>query len=111
MDTQTGRPKRCRGYFRLWEPLLYRILSFVAERRTNHVVFLLWGKHANRVFERGGIRATAKQAGTWGARLGVIRHAHPAAITLTGPGFLRLPNPFSSANKLLKQMGTRPIAW
>jgi len=106
-----GRPKRCRGHFRLWEPLLYRILSFVAERRTNHVVFLLWGKHANRVFERGGIRATAKQAGTWGARLGVIRHAHPAAITLTGPGFLRLPNPFSSANKLLKQMGTRPIAW
>src|SRR5439155_25284442 len=98
VDRRTGRPEACRGYFRLCEPLLYPVVSFVAERRTNHVVFLLGGKHANRVFERGGIRATATQAGTWGARLGVIRQAHTAAITLTGPGFLRLPTPFSSAN-------------
>ena len=42
----SSRPKRIRGHFQLWEPLLYRVLGFLASRERVPTVFLLWGEHA-----------------------------------------------------------------
>jgi uracil-DNA glycosylase len=50
----SSRPKRIRDHFRLWEPLLYRVLAFLASRERVPTVFLLWGQHALEVVERGG---------------------------------------------------------
>ena len=107
----SSRPKRIRGQFQLWEPLLYRVLEFLASRERVPTVFLLWGEHALEVIKRGGIRATAERAHTWHSTFDIVRHAHPAAITRQGAAFLRPPNPFLSANKLLERMGGTPIAW
>ena len=107
----SSRRKRIRGQFQLWEPLLYRVLEFLASRERVPTVFLLWGEHALEVVKRGGIRATAERAHTWHSTFDIVRHAHPAAITRQGAAFLRPPNPFLSANKLLERMGGTPIAW
>jgi len=111
VDMRSGRPKRCRSHFPLWEPLIYRVLSFIATRKTGHAVFLLWGQNAYDIFERGGIRVAAESAGRWRRGVDIVRHTHPAAITREGAAFLRPPNPFSSANQALKRMGAKPIAW
>ncbi len=94
---QTGQAKQPRGHFPLWEPLINRVLSFIAARPA---VFLLWGRHACDIFERSGAQTTA-----------VVRHVHPAAITVAGAAFLQPPNPFLAANALLERLGGRPIPW
>ena len=104
-------PKRVRGHFQVWEPLLYRVMTFLATRADIPIVFLLWGKHAIDIFERGGIRATAGSAGTWQSTVEIVRHVHPAAITREGAVFLRPPNPFLNANKVLERMGGSSIVW
>jgi uracil DNA glycosylase len=106
-----GRPKEPRGHFPLWEPLINRVLSFVAGQGAGSVVFLLWGRHACDVFERSGARAAAESSGRWKTRVDVVHHVHPAAITLEGPAFLHPPNPFLAANGLLERMGAAPISW
>jgi uracil-DNA glycosylase len=111
VDMRNGHPKRCRSHFGLWEPLIHKLLSFLATRTTGHVVFMLWGQHARDVFERAGIRAAAESAGTWRRRVDAVHHAHPAAITRDGAVFLHPPNPFVSANTALKRMGAKSIAW
>jgi uracil-DNA glycosylase len=111
VDIRAGRPKRCRSHFRLWEPLIYKLLSFLATRKAGHLVFLLWGQHALDIFERGGIRAAAESAGIWHRKVDAVRHPHPAAITRQGAVFLHPPNPFLRANEALKRMGAKPIAW
>jgi uracil DNA glycosylase len=111
IDTRGGRPRRCRSHFRLWQPLIHRVLSFMATRKTGHAVFFLWGQHAFEVLERGGIRAAAESAGNWHQRVDVVRHAHPAAITRDGAVFLHPPNPFLRANEALKRMGAKAIGW
>ena len=96
-------------HFRLWEPVLYRLLPFLVTRKNSHVVFLLWGEHASKVMERGGIVSAAKEAGTWKSSVDIVRNAHPAAITSKGAAFLRPPNPFLSANNALERMGAEPM--
>lgn len=106
-----SRPKRIRGHFQLWEPLLYRVLEFLASRERVPSVFLLWGQQASEAVKRGRICATAEHAHTWQSTFDIVRHGHPAAITHEGAAFLRPPNPFLSANKALERMGGTPIAW
>jgi uracil-DNA glycosylase len=95
---RAGESKRPRGHFPVWEPLVDRVLSFIAGR--GRAVFLLWGRRASWIFERAGARGGA-----------VVRHVHPAAITREGAAFLKPPNPFLAANELLRRMGEPPISW
>jgi len=67
VDVSSGKPPRMRGHFPLWKPLLHGVLSCIASRDDGYAVFLLWGKNAREAVERGGIRAAAERAGTWGA--------------------------------------------
>lgn len=112
--SSTGRAdtrSETRGHFQLWAPLVARVLTFLGSRHRGHVVFLLFGKHAQAVFERSGARAAAQKAGAWKTRTGAVCHFHPAAITINGPAFLRPPSPFLAANELLRGMGAEPICW
>jgi uracil-DNA glycosylase len=111
VDISSGRRKPANRHFPLWEPLLYRVLTFIASRKNGHVVFLLWGTNAKKVAERAGILPAAKSAGTWGSRVRVVHHAHPAAVTSQGAAFLSPPNPFLSTNTALRTMGSKPIEW
>jgi uracil-DNA glycosylase len=104
-------PKQSHSHFTLWRPFIQRILTYIATRPAGYCVFLLWGNHASDVFERGDIQSAAERAGAWQTRIDVARHFHPAAITRRGPAFLCPPNPFVSANKLLRGMGAEPIDW
>jgi uracil-DNA glycosylase len=106
-----GAPKKCRRHFQLWAPLINRVLSFIAARPAGFAVFLLLGRHAGDVFDRSGAKAEADRAGTWKSNVEAIRHFHPAAITAQGAVFLRPPNPFGAANRLLQRMGAAPISW
>ncbi len=108
---RTDRPKEPRGHFPLWEPLINRTLSFIAGRPAGFAVFLLWGRRACDIFERSGAPAAAQSAGASRTRIDVVRHVHPAAITLEGAAFLRPPNPFLLANESLVRMGAEPIPW
>jgi uracil-DNA glycosylase len=111
VERHAGRMKRSGSHFRLWEPLLCRVLCSIAARKSGHVVFLLWGQQAFDIFEHCGTRLEAESAGNWRTRLAVIRHPHPAAITSKGAVFLHHPNPFLETNKALTRMGAEPIAW
>ncbi len=106
-----GKPKQPRGHFPLWEPLIHRALSYIAGRAAGCVVFLLWGRRAWDIFERSGAHAAAESAGRWKTQVDVVRHVHPAAITLQGAAFLHPPNPFLLANDLLERMGAEKIRW
>jgi uracil-DNA glycosylase len=97
---RAGSPKEPRGHYPLWEPLVNRVLSFIAGRTRGRAVFLLWGRRACDVFERSGAPSAC-----------AVRHVHPAAITPEGAAFLRPPNPFLLANESLARMGAEPISW
>jgi uracil-DNA glycosylase len=111
VSIRDSRPRRAQGHYSLCAPLISRILAFIATRRTGHAVFLLWGQRAWDVFERARVRTTAECAGTWKTRIDLVRHVHPAAITVEGPAFLKPPNSFLVANQLLRRMGAKPIHW
>jgi uracil-DNA glycosylase len=104
-------PRKCQGHFKLWAPLISRVLSFLAGRERAWVVFLLFGRHAEAVFDRSGARTAAEHAKTWKTMTDVVRHFHPAAITKEGAAFLTPPNPFVSCNRLLHRMGAEPLSW
>lgn len=108
---RAGKRKRRRHHLALWEPLVNHVLSFIAGRQSGHAIFLLWGRHACKVFDGARVRETAQSARIWKTRVDVARHVHPAAITREGAAFLRPPNPFLSANRLLERMGAEPIPW
>jgi uracil DNA glycosylase len=98
-------------HFPLWKPFLVRVLSWIASRSGQRAVLLLWGRNANDIVECEGIRDAAERAGTWGTRIAVVRHAHPAAISNKGAVFLVPPNPFLAANRALKKLGSEHIRW
>jgi uracil-DNA glycosylase len=108
---QAGKPKQCRRYFHFWAPLIDGALRSIATRQSGYAIFLLLGRHAADIFDRCGAKTEAVHAGIWRRRVDAIHHFHPAAITSEGPAFLRPPNPFCSANKLLQRMGADPISW
>jgi len=91
--------------------LIDTVLSLIAARRAGFAIFLLLGRHAAGVFDRSGAKTEADRAGTWKTRVDAARHFHPAAITAEGPVFLRPPNPFRTANRLLERMGAASISW
>jgi hypothetical protein len=90
--------------FPLWAPLINRVLTYIAARPCGIAVFLLFGRHAARIFDMSGAKAAAEHAHKWKTRVGVVRHFHPAAITAEGPVFCP-PNPFGIANHLLQVRG------
>lgn len=104
-------PKECHRHFPLWAPLINRLLTYIAARRSAFAVFLLLGRHAEGIFDVSEARAAAERAGNWKTRVNVVRHFHPAAITAEGPVFLQPPNPFRVANELLHGMGSPPVFW
>jgi len=103
--------KQYQRHFQCWAPLINRVLSFLASRQNGHAVFLLFGRHAQAVFDHSRAKAVAEENGTWKTRVDAARHFHPAAITVAGAVFLRPPNPFCAANELLRRMGAEPIHW
>jgi uracil-DNA glycosylase len=104
-------PKKCHRHFRLWAPLINRVLTYIAARQQGFAVFLLLGRHAEGIFDASRARAAAEGAANWKIRVNTVRHFHPAAITADGPVFLRPPNPFQVANDLLQGMGGPPVSW
>jgi uracil-DNA glycosylase len=111
VDMSSGRPKVASRHIRLWEPVLFRVLTFIATRKRGHVLFLLWGADAAEVVERSGICAAARSAGTWRSGVRLVRHPHPAAVTSKAAAFLCPPNPFLKANTLLLSIRATPMEW
>ncbi len=106
-----GAPKQCRRHFQLWQPLIHRVLDSIGSRQSGCAIFLLLGRRAAELFDRSRAQEAADRAGTWKKRANAVHHVHPAAITADGAAFLLPPNPFCTANRLLRRMGGAPISW
>jgi len=106
-----GAPEQLEGHLPLWRPIIRRILTHLATRRSGQVVFLLWGSPARRTFQEAGVQLAAEAAGTWRQRAAMATHAHPAAVVSGKPSFFRPPNPFVRANASLVRMEGKPIDW
>ena len=90
---------------RLWSPIVKRICDRLA-RRCQSVVFLCFGRDAERLFDSAGIRVHL----ITNNRL-VVR-GHPGAGGLYGDGgFLGEENIFREANARLAASGGCPIVW
>lgn len=80
-----------------WQPFTDRIIEVVSERRP-HLVFLLWGSHAQ-----------GKQKLIDATKHLVLKSAHPSPLSahrgFNGNGH------FSRTNKYLQQQGLEPIDW
>jgi len=99
------------AHFALWRPVVQRILTTLATRKDQRVVFLLWGGVAQKTFNELGILQAAKDAGT-DQRIAVVTHVHPAAEDKTGkPRFFGPPNTFTAANEKLTTIGGPIINW
>lgn len=106
-----GSPEQLQGHIPFWRSVVREILRTVVTRPTGQVVFLLWGKVARDMVNAAGIEQAAKDAGTWQTRVRFVTHDHPAAALAGLPLFFKPPNPFSTANQALEQMGAEPIHW
>ena len=105
------QPEVQQAHFSLWRPVVQRILTTLATRKSGSVVFLLWGGVAQKTFKELGILDAAKDAGTLG-RVGVITHVHPNAKDKDGaPRFFEPPNTFTAANEKLITIGGPKIDW
>ncbi|MBF8781421.1 uracil-DNA glycosylase [Pseudomonas fulva] len=80
-----------------WESFTDRIIQLVSEH-CEHVVFLLWGKHAQ-----------SKQVLIDGTKHLVLKSVHPSPLS-AHRGFLGCGH-FSRANSFLEQWGLAPIDW
>ena len=79
----------------VWGNLISDVVDQMAMRR---VVFILWGRHAQRLVSRAGIDADR-----------IVSSPHPSPYSAHS-GFFG-SRPFSQANKMLKAMGIRPVQW
>jgi len=82
-----------------WEKFTTAALRVVAETH-EHVVFILWGKHAQAL--KGGLEIL-------GHNHTFIESPHPSPLSAYR-GFFG-SHPFSLANKALQQHGQEPITW
>jgi uracil-DNA glycosylase len=82
-----------------WEKFTTAALRVVAETH-EHVVFILWGKHA---------QALKVHLDTSGHKHTFIESPHPSPLSAYR-GFFG-SRPFSRANKALQQHGQEPITW
>ena len=108
-----GHPHQLRGHIPLWKPVVGAILTHLAARTSGHVIFLLWGRSAQRAFAELGVEQAARSAGVWTHRVRAVRHGHPSARAPASgviPLF-RPPNPFLESNSLLRDMGGHAITW
>lgn len=80
-----------------WQPFTDKVIEVVSARRP-HLVFLLWGAHAQ-----------AKQKLIDATRHLVLKSAHPSPLS-AHRGFLGNGH-FSRTNKFLEQHGLTPIDW
>lgn len=80
-----------------WRILTDQIITAVSDHR-KHVVFILWGKHAQ---SKENLIDQSKHL--------VIKSAHPSPLSALR-GFYG-SQPFSKANDYLKQYGIAPIDW
>lgn len=80
-----------------WEQFTDAVISLINERK-EHVVFILWGKHA----QKKGAKIDRKKHF-------VIESSHPSGLSAYR-GFIG-SKPFSEANKYLKQHGESIIDW
>ncbi|MFS0826018.1 uracil-DNA glycosylase [Pseudomonas phoenicis] len=80
-----------------WEHFTDRIIQVVSEQ-CEHVVFLLWGKHAQ-----------SKQALIDGTKHLVLKSVHPSPLS-AHRGFIGCGH-FGRANGFLEQRGIEPIDW
>lgn len=80
-----------------WEVLSDDVIRFLSDRR-EHVVFILWGKHAQR---KSKLINHEKHM--------VIQSPHPSPLS-AHRGFFG-SRPFSATNKYLEEHGIEPIEW
>jgi uracil-DNA glycosylase len=105
-------PYQMGGHIPLWAPIIKRVLTWLVERQTGQVVFLLWGNPAKDLFfKKGGPKAAAVDAGSWETRVNVVTSPHPVALPGTKFDFLVKETPFKRANDAIVAMGGKPLAW
>ena len=104
-------PDTQRAHFALWRPVVKQMLTSLATRENQSIVFLLWGGVARNTFEDLGVLDAAKDAGT-DDRVAVVTHVHPGAEDSAGrPSFFKLPNTFTTARERLADVGGPSIVW
>lgn len=98
LTVSPGRPQSHAGLG--WEQVTDQIIAAV-NYQADGVVFLLWGKHAQ-----------AKAALIDTNRHRIISSNHPSPLSATKPPVPFVgSHPFSRCNRLLEQMGRKPIDW
>jgi len=113
--TRSGEPgdpkQQIDGHALLWQPIVERILVYLATRPAGQVVYLLCGQRSIEVFAQSGIQNKAVELGSWGVRIDAVLHSDPSAPAPLGTKFLEAPNPFVCTNDRLVAMGGVPIGW
>ena len=90
------------SHIALWKPFTKRVLDALMIEHNTPIVFILWGKYAQRIFY--------DQIGTYPISNGlVIESAHPSPFSAY-QGFFG-SKPFSKANKYLAENNIKPIVW
>lgn len=86
----------------LWKPFTRRVLDTLMIEHNMPLIFILWGKYAQRIFY--------DQVGTYPIKNGlVIESAHPSPLSAY-TGFFG-SKPFSKTNKFLAENNVKPIVW
>jgi uracil-DNA glycosylase len=86
----------------LWKLFTKRVLDALMIEHDTPIVFILWGRHAQRIFY--------DQVGTYPITNGlVIESAHPSPFS-AHMGFFG-SKPFSKTNKFLAKNNVKPIVW
>ena len=80
-----------------WEQFTDRVISLLNDR-TDPIVFILWGSHAN-----------SKKAFITNNRHHIISSPHPSPLSASR-GFFK-SRPFSKTNQILESIGKTPINW
>jgi uracil-DNA glycosylase len=80
-----------------WETFTDAVIRLVGQQRQNKIVFLLWGKSAE------------KKTNLISSQHAIITSAHPSPLS-AHRGFFR-SRPFSRANQALVESGRTPISW
>lgn len=114
--TLTVREHQANSHARLgWDVLSdYIVLSCM--RLSRPTVFMGWGRHAINLIERAAHQAFAEGEGAISAdRKPCLFSTHPSPLSARRsqadlPSFIG-SRPFSRANKLLEDLGVRPVRW
>jgi len=97
-----GGPEQRFGHLPLWEPVIQRIIQALVRRPNRTVVFLAWGLFAHNVLVHAGVMDDP----AWNRSAGEARKPHPST-----PQFFPPPNPLTSGNQKLTELGATGINW